>query len=895
MRMLLELARRLVGRGRHGRRDADLEEELRLHLELAADQEHRHGAAPSEAARRARLRAGGAAQAMEALRDQRSLPAIDALGADLVFGWRQIARHRAASLSVVLSLGLAMGAMLAAFRLVDAVLLRPLAVADPSRLFVVSRTVGTADTSPEDRDDFDYATYRKYVAVAAGEADLMMMGMAVRRAIVIGAGEPETAVQQFVSGNVFASLGLRPALGRLIGDRDDVVPDGHPVVVITHDFWRRRFGGDPQIIGRSWRMSGRLYEIIGVLQRGFNGTEPGAITEFFVPSMMNPDALKNEGWTWFRLWIRPKPGIDPERVQALLQARFHADQVERAKGFAPDAPRWRIDAFLSERVLLQPAGAGASRMQKTFRRPLWIVATLAALLLLIACANVANLLLARAMARKTEMALRVSIGAARRRLIQLMLIESALLTLLACAVGAVFAWWAAPFVVSMLAPADRPVRLILDLDWRTIATAMALTTIVTMLFGLLPALRASAASPLDALKETRGPRAHRRIADALVAAPMAFCVFLLFGASLFIDTFDRLQRRPLGFTANDLLHVSVESSRRHMPDDWARLAASLRDIPQVESAAVAGWAPLSGNRWRYAVTVAGRPRPENAPYWVSVSPGYFATMQMPLLEGREFRAGDQSPGRDDNDRPIPGVAIVNQSFARAYFDGRSPVGQRVAVDSLGTTIEIVGLAADAVYFSVRETIQPGVFVPLEGRYGARILVRTAATAADLRHDLRRALSDFDPAMQLENAAPFNALVEQQTIRERLLAALSTFFAVLALALAVIGIYGVLNYAVARERREIGLRMALGARPGHVVTLVTSRLLGIVGLGALVGVACGVAVGGLMETLLFEIEPTDPLALGRPLLALAVAAALAVVPPAIRAVRIDPAQTIRTEA
>jgi predicted permease len=894
MRRLREFFWRLMGSAGRTRTDADLQEELQSHLQLASEHEAHTDSQPA-AARRARVRTGGMAQAMDALRDQRGLPWLDALRADVVFGWRQIARHRIASLAAVLSLGLAMGAALAAFRLVDAVLLRPLPVPDPSRLFVVSRALLDADQRLEDRDDFDYPTYRKYVARVDGSADVMLFGTAIRRKVVIGSGEAETAVQQFVSGNALAALGVQPAIGRLLGATDDVVPDGHPVAVITHDYWQRRFGGDSGIVGRTFRVAGRVYAIVGVTSRGFSGTEPGALTDFFVPAAMNAEALNADGWSWFRIWLRPRPAVDPASVQAVLQAGFQADQSERAKGFAADTPKTRIDAFWTQQLQLHPAGSGSSSIQKMFRRPLWILAALGALLVLVSCANVANLLLARAMSRKIEMALRLSIGAARRRLIQLLLVESALLALLAATVGALFATWAAPFIVSMLAPAEQPVRLVLDLDWRTLLSGATLTIAVTMLFGLAPAVRASSTPLVDALKEARGQRSHRRLADALVAVQAALCIFLLFGANLFVGTLQRLQSRPLGFTPDNLLHLTFESARTHSREDWAQLVASIRQLPHVESATVAGWAPLTGNRWRVDVTVPGRPAQEIGPNWVSVWPGYLETMRMRLVDGRDFRVGDRAPGKDEAGRLVAGVAIVNEAFARVYFDGRSPVGQHVTVKHLKAPMEIVGMAADAVYFSVREANHPAVFVPLEPvRSGATLLVRTQNTAPDLPRVLRREIPRLWPDARLYDLVPFESIVTQQMIRERLLAALSTFFAVLALVLAAVGMYGVLNYAVTREQRAIGLRMALGAGPAHIVTLVTTRLAGMVLLGAVAGLGIGLWLGRWVQTLLFQLQATDLAALAPPVIALAATALLAVLPPAIRAVRTDPARTIRAE-
>ena len=889
MRTMIEWARRLLGSLRPPRTDADITEELRVHLELAREQERRRGSSEDETPRAVRARAGAMTQAMDALRDQRGIPALDALAADVVFGWRQIVRHPTVSLSAILSLGLAMGATMAAFRLIDAVLLRPLPVADPSRLYSVWITSQDAGTDAEDRDDFDYQTFRRYVTATEGHADLLLIGSAVRLPVRIDVGEAEPAVQQFVSGNVFSVFGLQPALGRLLGPADDLTPNGHPVAVISHDFWRRRFGGDASVIGRTFQVDGRPIEIVGVAPAGFTGTVPGALTDFFLPAMMNAGALKVRGWTWFGIWLRPRGATDVEQVRMLLQTRFQADQIANVKEFAPDTPKWRIDRFLSRQLVLRRAGSGVSNVQTRFRRALWILAALAALLLLIACANVANLLLARAMSRRTELALRVSIGAARGRLVQLLLIESGMLALLACGVGALFAIQAAPLVVSMLAPEEQPIRLVLALDWRTVLLGTGITVVTMALFGVMPALRASAVAPIGALKERQG--GHRRLTDLLVAAQMALCVFVLFGASLFVGTFDRLQAQPLGFEPENVLDLSVQSKKQLPAVIWEQLASRLRDVPGVESATVASWAPLSGNRWRSAITVDGRSSEPTSPYWVNVAPGYFETMRIPLIEGRDFRSGDVPPTADPP--TTAGVAIVNEAFARTYLGGRSAVGRHVIANSDRVPMQIVGMAADTVYSSLREAMPPTVFVPLQARQGATLLVRTTG-GHDLRAAIGREVSRFRPDITVREVRRLQAFLTQQTIRERLLAVLSTFFAVLALAVAVIGMYGVLTYGVTRERRDIGLRMALGARPAHVLVLITKRLFAVVCAGALLGLGGGLAFGRTVRTLLFDVEPTDPAALLIPIATLAGAAAIAAIPPAMRAVRVDPAQTVRTE-
>ena len=482
MPVIREWIHRLLGTLRRGRRDRDLEEELRLHLELAEQDAHRRGDA--NAARSARVHAGGMSQTMEALRDQRGWPWLHSVSSDLVFAWRQLRKHRTASLAAILSLGLAVGATTAAFRLLDAVLLRTLPVAEPDRLFVLGWNSITSQGEPDYRDDFDYPTFRRYRDAVAANGDVMVVGTSGRQQLRFENGEPEPVNRQFYSGNVFPTFGLQPALGRLLTPSDDVTPGGHPVAVISYDYWTRRFARDPNVIGRSFRIGRQPFEIVGVAPKGFTGTEPGRMADLFVPAMMNAQALNAPGWSWFRIWVRPNAGSSFEQVRELVQAQLARDRQDTVKNFPSTTPGPLITAYLNEQILLAPAGSGASGPQRTFRRPLFILAGLVVLVLLIACANVANLLTAQSITRAREMALRVSIGAGRWRLIQLVLVESALLALCASAVGAVFAWWAAPFVVSLLAQIGEPIRLVLDLDWRSVAFSLALTLIVTVLFGI---------------------------------------------------------------------------------------------------------------------------------------------------------------------------------------------------------------------------------------------------------------------------------------------------------------------------------------------------------------------------------------------------------------------------
>ena len=595
MRTLREWLDRLTAVIYQRRSDDDLEQELASHVALAREAAERRVDFASDPQRAARLQTGGTAQAMEALRDQRGLPWFHALSSDVVFGWRQLNKHRGVSGAAILSLGLAIGATTAGFRLVDAVLLRQLPVRDPGSLLYAAFTIHDSQNRAEELDDFDYPTYQKYAEVLGHRAEVMVVGMSAPQENVIISGDPETVFRQYVSGNVFPSFGLQAAAGRLLLPSDDNAPGAHPVAVLSYDYWTRRFARDPAAVGQTARIGRQAYEIVGVAPKGFYGTEPGRTTDLFLPATMNVAALKSPGWSWFRLWVRPQPGVSAAEIQQLLQTAFSDQHRREASAFPPDTPRQRIDAHLSERIFLLSAASGASGVQKNFRRPLWILAALVLLVLLIACTNVANLLLAQALSRGREMALRVSIGAERWRLVRLLLVESALLAISATVVGTLFGSWAAPMVVSMLASMDNPVRLVLDTDWRVLAFSLSLATSVTCLFGLAPALRASSCGPVTSLKGGSDPLGHRRVMKSLVALQMAFCVFVLFVAVLFAATFTRLVHLPLGFSHEHVLLIDAQIPGKPQPAEaWTQIVDRLRATPGVESAAFSGWTFLSG-------------------------------------------------------------------------------------------------------------------------------------------------------------------------------------------------------------------------------------------------------------------------------------------------------------
>ena len=888
---------RNVWRGDHLSREID--EELESHLTEAVER----GRDPAEA----RRAFGSRLRRREESREIRLVPWLDSLRADVVFGWRQLKKNKVTSAAAILSLGLAIGASTAAFRLIDALLLRPLPVANAERLYGLSRHVNLPDGKPGSFDGWAYPSFRQMRAAVKGQAELIAVSYAERVDVTYRTDlEMEKAHLQYVSGWMFGAFGLRPALGRLFTENDDLKPGAHPYAVISYDYWKRRFGADPNAIGRKFRLGSKelfagpgagdnVYEIVGIAPRPFTGTETGTVTDIFLPTMMHPGAVHDD-WTWMRTLASLNPGVAVEPVRAKLNATSYAFEANRMKGLV----RWSkqdIAKFLAQKVVLDPAAAGASGLQADYRRGLAALGVLVGLVLLIACANVANLMTAQAAARAREMALRVSIGAGRWRLVQLVLVESAVLGFFAAAAGALFAWWSAPFVVSRINPPDNPARLALPADWRVLGFGLALTLGVTLLFGLAPALRASGMKPITTLRGGSDPHARRRLMHGLIAVQVAFCFLVLFVAGLFVATFDRLSHRPTGFSAERVLTLDTVAQQPEPPAFWDQVAEHLRTLPGVEKVGLARWALLGGGSWNNWVSVNGAAPNGVLAFFLSVSPGWAEAMKIPFIGGRDFRPGDT----------YPGVAIVNETFAKEFFHGEDPIGRSfdmMVFQGKRIPCEVVGLVRDAVYRDIHDPIVPQAYFPFPsaGVKGelrpidqGTFVVRTSgpnplALASVLRREVTRARPEF----RVGNIRTQEDLVRAQTVRERLLAMLALFFAVVALLLAGIGLYGVLDYSVLERRREIGIRMAIGAQAGDIARRVTVEAFSMVAAGALAGFALGMASVPYLSTLLYQVRPTDPGMLVLPSLTILAAAILAALPAVVRAVRIDPVTMLRAE-
>ena len=873
----------------HGERlNREIDEELQSHIEEAIAS----GRDPKEAHRAF----GSALHAREASHI-RAAGWLESLLADVGFGWRQLCRNKVTSVAAVLSLALGIGSCVAAFRLIDALLWRPLPISDPGNLYVLSHKMTGFDGKPVEDGHWATPDFKLMRDAVKDQADLIAISDADRTDITWSTDDDmEKAHVAYVSGNMFPLFGLEPALGRLLTPADDRGPGLNPYAVLSWDYWNHRFGRDPRVLGSSLHIGDHTFEIIGVGPRDFTGTEKGTVTDAFLPVNMNRIATQDR-MNWHRVFLMLKPGVNPamdlEPLRQHLSAVNHAFGADCATCFR-GATQASIDRFLNQKVVLNPAGAGISELQKEYRRLLGVLGLLAALVLLIACVNVANLMTAQAAARAQEMALRISIGAGRRRLVQLILCQSALLAFLASILGAFFAAWSAPFVLSLINPPENPARLALDADWRVLLFVFGLILLVVLLLGLLPALRASAVRPVAALKGGEDPHSPRRLIRGAIALQVAFCFLVLFLSSLFVTSFQRLQNRPLGFSTDRLLLLETVAGKGQLPVVWNQTAEALRAAPGVESVAISRWPLLGRIRINSDISINGAP-PSPTPGWfLNVSPGWLSTMKIPLVSGRDFRPEDTSPG----------AAIVNETFVKTFFPGQDPIGRTFERGANQPVNEIVGVTPDVPYDDLREPSRAVFYIPFD-----EIDAKSAPSVVDfatfaihtnaqnplaLANSLRQFIAQRHNGLRVSNVTTQFDLVRDQTVRERLIAMLAAFFAVVSLLLAGVGLYAVLNYSVLQRRREIGIRMAIGSTRAGIVRIVTLNIFLMIALGGCAGVALGFGAARYVESLFYQVKATDADMIASPTCAILLTALVATLPAVLRALRTDPTEILRSE-
>jgi predicted permease len=889
---------------RVSRRRADFEremqDEMRIHLELYQADLRRRGVSEEEARRRAFAEFGSVGGRKEECRDAVGLRLVDELRGDVSYAFRLLWRSPAFTLVALLSLGLGIGANTAIFSLIDTVLVKTLPVDDPQRLFFVDNSGGKSGGSSgppypcfERLRDHN----RFFSGIAAFDKRLFKVSID---------GVPERVRGQHASGTYFDLLGVRATHGRMLTPADDSEPGrGGPhgaVAVISDGFWTRRFGRDPAVLGKNVQVGTRWVTIVGVTPPGFFGLQVGEPVDITLPMMLVEQGLQSKQSWWLSVIGRLAPGATAEQARADLEALWDGYLTEVGM------PRDKRGYFSG--IALVPAARGANELRRSYSEPLMIVMAIVGVVLLIGCANVANLLLARATARQNEMAVRLAIGASRGRLIRQLLTEGVVLVSLGAGAGLLFARWGASFLVAVLAGPGERVVLEPHFDVRVLGFTAGVSVATALLFSLAPALRATrvdAARPGQA-----GATSHNRLGRTLVVVQVTLSVLLLCGAAVFLRTLHNLNKVSSGFDRDGVLTMQVEATvpgRTVTPktpaefrSDHARLGAiwsgfieRVREVPGVSSAAVATMNPLSGWFRGVAIAIHGPVQGPEKDRGISinqVTDGYFETTGIRLLAGRLFTPHDRSGSLR--------VAILNETAARAFFGAETPLGRRVNFPKqrVEDEFEIVGVVADARYRDLRTPDGRMAYVPLEQAIdpitNAVVAVRGPGDVTRLAPSIRAIATETVPGGFVTGIATIEQHVEMSLVRERMLALLATFFAALALILACIGLYGVMAYRVARRTREIGIRIAVGASQQSVVWMMVRETLLLVTIGAALGTLASLATNRYIAGQLFGVTPRDPVAIVVALSVLGIVTMVAGYVPARQASRIDPVRALRAE-
>ncbi len=875
--------------------DQGLDEEMHFHLEALTRQKVAAGLSPA-AARAAALRDfGGVAQFQEECRDKRPVRWLHDFVSDLRYALRLFRKSPGFTAVALVSLALGIGANSAIFSLAQAIMFRPLPVRDPAALVQIA---GAVPASAARQGSFSYPTYEWLRSSGRMFSHVFTWSS---RQIEAGQGDAmQWVALERVSADYFAGLGVSPRIGRLLANES-----GEPTVaVLSYDWWRKRYQSDPAVLGRTMRLGGVPFTIVGVAPEEFFGAVVGAAPDVYVPlAAAGPFASETRMFTlrtavWLPLMARLAPGVPLPRASAGLQSLWPAM-------IAQTGPTNRagsiIENFQVLRAQLLPASTGISALRRRFERPLAVLAVAVAIVLLIACVNLANLLLARGLSRRRELALRSAVGAGRGRLFRQLLTEGLVLAASGGILGLFFARWSSSLLAAMLTTSRDAIALDLHAGLPLALFTAALTLAATLLFALFPALRALRSSLNPMLKATAhqfaGPGVSSR---SLLVVQVALSLMLVSASVLFLRTFQNLNAVHLGFEPGRVLIASLDPSRAGIPDSalpafYRDLQTRLQSLPGVQSTSLAMMSPIQNCCWGENMTVQGYTAPPGervSTYLNLVTPGFFRTMGTRLLSGRDFDIRDTSGA--------PPVAIVSESFARKYFGRDNPLGRVIALPSgyrSSSPMQIVGVVEDSRFVDLRGPARMAAYFPIpqskDEPASLELVVRTAGRPMQLASAVQRTIHSFHAAIPVK----FRSLEQEVAgviVYERLLAVLSSFLGLVALALAAIGLYGVLSYAVARRTAELGVRVALGATRASVLWLVLRQSLALVAAGLAAGTAAAVSLSGLVESLLFGVKPADPAMLALSAALLGAVALLAAWLPARRAAAVDPVRALRYE-
>jgi putative ABC transport system permease protein len=886
-----------------------LDDDIRDHIERETEDNIARGLSPEDARSKALRTFGNIAMTKEDTRAVWIPVWLDQLVQDVRYGARGLRRNPGFTLVAVLTLALGIGANTAVFRLVDAVRLQPLPVKDPQQLVEIrisDMTGGRSGNFAGRRPFLTNALWEQIRDRQEGLAGVFAWG--ANPFDLSASGEARFAQGLWVSGEFFHVLGVSPLLGRLLTSVDDRRGCASPGAVVSYGFWQREYGGDRAAIGRRLRLDGRPVEVIGVTPPDFDGVEIGRTFDVALPicaeALINGDqsSLNSRTNWWLAAMGRLKPGWSIPQASAQLAAI--SPSVFRATVAPSLIPSiaTRYQAFTLQAV---PAATGVSTgVREQYGAPLWLLLLITTVVLVIACVNIANLLLAQASAREHEMAVRLAIGASRLRIIRQLLAESALLAAFGAALGVALAQvfgGALTGLLNIRRFSMMAIALPLRPDWRVLAFSVGVTAVTCLLFGLTPAVRAARTAPHAAMKArgfgSAGRGGQFGLGRVLVVAQVALSLTLVVAALLFVRTFRNLTTVDAGFQTDGVLLLTVDLQHASSTAEGQRALGTeilerIRAVPAVQSAAVVRFAPVTGSSSTGSVIVDGVVQ-KTQPYFNWVSPSYFHTMQMPLIAGRDFA--------DHDDLEAQRIAIVNQTFARQFLDTENPVGRvfqrQVGPGQPQPLIEIVGLVRDSKYNDLREDFPPIAFFPDAQQRRppsfSSVVVRTRVIDAGLTASVSHAIADVNSSIVVY-ITTLRSETRDSLILERLMALLSAFFGVLAAALAAIGLYGVISYAVTKRTSEIGVRMALGAETRAILLMILRDAFRVLGWGIALGALLALAAGRASSALLFGVQPYDPLTMAAAMVLLAVIAVVAASLPAARAARIQPALALRNE-
>ena len=891
---------------RRGQWDTERARELQDYLAHEIDDNIARGMSVDDATRAAHRRLGNPALIREEIYEMNTMRLVDSVWQDLRFGARLLFKNKTFSIVAVLTLALGTGANAAIFQLVNAVRMRTLPVERPDEL--VSLSINTNDTGRTGRfmsrrPFFSEPLYRAIREQQQGFTHVMAWGITSWN--IATDGEYQPAQGLLVGGQFFDGLGVRAHIGRVITDADDQAGCGTPGAVLSHDFWQSRYGGNPGVLGQRVSLDGRPFDIIGVAPASFFGPEVGRSFDVAVPLCAEPlfrGAQSGLGKpdTWFLdVMARLKPGWTAERAQGQLES------ISPGVFAATVSPRYNAETaknYTAFRFTATAAPTGVSGLRRAYATQLWVLLGATALVLLITCANLANLMLARATAREREIAVRLAIGASRKRIIRQMLSESLLIAALGAALGAVLAGWFSQALVAFLSTQNA--RLFVDLspDWRVFGFIALLAAFACLLFGLSPALKATGANPGRSMqsggRSSTDSEERFAVRRGLVVVQVALSTVLIVGALLFARSLQNLVTLDPGFRHDGIIAINVDVRRSNVTAEagrttFAQIMDRVRAVPGVTGAAEALIVPLSGSGWNNRIVIGGKQQ-EGVVDFNRVGPEYFRTMETPLLAGRPFGPEDR-PGSMT-------TAIVNETFAKKYFGPASPIGQTFQIEATPgqpqPTYHIVGLVKDTKYRGLRDEFAPIGYFPMDqetdgfGPY-FDLIVRTSMPASSLTPSLTQAIREVVPGSTVAYDLVRN-YVRDALVTERLMASLSGFFGVLAMLIATIGLYGVMSYMVSKRRVEIGIRMALGADPATVVRMVLRESLMLLSIGVVIGTALALFASRWAASLLFELKPWDPVSVTVAVALLGTVSLFAAWIPARRASRVAPTIALRAD-